>query len=106
MAVNETEYLRPLTEISASPSCPTIFYVDITGAYDDASNRTGRRTRHMNLRFHRVREATANNVIKVIRVRGGNDKDTSEMLADVLTKATNAPLFVVLSRRLIGDITK
>ena len=60
----------------------------------------------MNLRFHRVREATANNIVKVTRVRGGNDKDTSEMLADVLTKSTNAPLFVALSRHLVGDIAK
>ena len=105
-AVNETEYLRGLlTEVGSRPTKPTTCFVDNKGTRDDSYNRTGRRTRHMNIRFHRVREAAATGTIDVMRVRGGNDKDTSEMLADILTKATYASLFAALSNRLTGNST-
>ena len=69
---------------------------------DDAYNKTGKRTRHINLRFHRVREAVAKNSIDVKRVTGGNDPATSEMVADILTKSTPAPLFVVMASIMSG----
>ena len=65
-------------------------------------NKTGKRTRHINLRFHRVREAVAKNSIDVKRVTGGNDPATSEMVADILTKSTPAPLFVVMASIMSG----
>ena len=76
--------------------------VDNKGARDDAYNKTGKRTRHINLRFHRAQEAVAKNSIDVKRVTGGNDPATSEMVADILTKSTPAPLFVVMASIMSG----
>ena len=99
-ATVEVEYTRGLLhELSGSKYIPTAtpVYVDNKGARDDAYNKTGKRTRHINLRFHRVREAVAKDSIDVKRVTGGNDPATSEMVADILTKSTPAPLFVVMA---------
>ena len=40
--------------------------------------------------------------IDVKRVTGGNDPATSEMVADILTKSTPAPLFVVMASIMSG----
>ena len=99
------EYTRGLLhELSGSKYIPmaTPVYVNNKGARDDAYNKTGKRTRHINLRFHRVREAVAKDSIDVKRVRGGNDPATSEMVADILTKFTPAPLFVVMANIMSG----
>ena len=58
-------------------------------------NRTGRRTRAINIRFHRVREAISQRAIKLIKVSGGNSVD-SKQLADMFTKAVNRKLFLSL----------
>ena len=104
-ATVEVEYTRGLlSELSGDKYIPeaTPVYVDNKGARDDAYNKTGKRTRHINLRFHRVREAVAKNSIDVKRVTGGNDPATSEMVADILTKSTPAPLFVVMASTMSG----
>ena len=104
-ATVEVEYTRGLlSELSGDKYIPeaTPVYVDNKGARDDAYNKTGKRTRHINLRFHRVREAVAKNSIDVKRVTGGNDPATSEMVADILTKSTPAPLFVVMASIMSG----
>ena len=104
-ATVEVEYTRGLLhELSGSKYIPmaTPVYVDNKGARDDAYNKTGKRTRHINLRFHRVREAVAKDSIDVKRVTGGNDPATSEMVADILTKSTPAPLFVVMASIMSG----
>ena len=80
----------------------TPIYVDNKGARDDAYNKTGKRTRHINMRFHRVREAVTKDSIAVQRVTGGNDPATSEMVADILTKSTPAPLFIAMMRIMTG----
>jgi len=90
----EVEYTRGLLhELSGSKYIPMA-----TPVY----NKTGKRTRHINLRFHRVREAVAKDSIDVKRVTGGNDPATSEMVADILTKSTPAPLFVVMASIMSG----
>ena len=104
-ATVEVEYTRGLlSELAANEYIPrpTPIYVDNKGARDDAYNKTGKRTRHINMRFHRVREAVAKNSIVVQRVKGGNDPATSEMVADILTKCTPAPLFVVMANIMSG----
>ena len=104
-ATVEVEYTRGLLhELSGSKYIPmaTPVYVDNKGARDDAYNKTGKRTRHINLRFHRVREAVAKDSIDVKRVTGGNDPATSEMVADILTKSTPAPLFIVMASIMSG----
>ena len=65
-------------------------------------SRTGKRTRHINMRFHRVREAVAKDSIDVTRVMGGNDPATSQMVADILTKSTPAPLFAAMASIMSG----
>ena len=104
-ATVEVEYTRGLlSELAANEYIPrpTPIYVDNKGARDDAYNKTGKRTRHINMRFHRVREAVTKNSIVVQRVKGGNDPATSEMVADILTKSTPAPLFVVMANIMSG----
>ena len=49
-----------------------------------------------------AREAVAKDSIDVKRVTGGNDPATSEMVADILTKSTPAPLFVVMASIMSG----
>ena len=103
--VQETDYLRGL-RLELHPNWtklkPTEMFVDNKGCRDDCYNRTGRRTRHINLRFHRVREAVAQNSVVVHRVTGGNDAATSKMIADILTKALPGPLYKVMAAAICG----
>ena len=104
-ATVEVEYTRGLlSELGGGEYIPeaTPLYVDNKGARDDAYNKTGKRTRHINMRFHRVREAVAKDSIDVTRVTGGNDPATSQMVADILTKSTPAPLFAVMASIMSG----
>ena len=104
-ATVEVEYTRGLlSELSGGEYIPkaTPLYVDNKGARDDAYNKTGKRTRHINMRFHRVREAVAKDSIDVTRATGGNDPATSQMVADILTKSTPAPLFAVMASIMSG----
>mgnify|MGYP006234142609 CR=1 FL=1 len=48
------------------------------------------------------RARVAKDSIDVKRVTGGNDPATSEMVADILTKSTPAPLFVVMASIMSG----
>ena len=107
-AVVEVDYLRGLLgEINEVidhphvPGDPTIVHVDNQSAIYDAYNRTGRRTRAINIRFHRVRQAINERVISIQKVRGGNSVD-SEQLADVFTKSANRRLFTALRSRFMG----
>ena len=105
-ATVEVEYTRGLlSELNMGHlvSTATPVGVDNEGCRYDAQNKTGKRTRHINMRFHRVREAVNNASIRVHKVIGGNDPATSQMVADILTKATPGPLFNVLSRRMLGE---
>ena len=101
-ATVEIEYTRGLLHelnMDHLVSTATPIGADNEGCRYDAQNKTGKRTRHINMRFHRVREAVNNASIHVHKVIGGNDPATSQMVADILTKATPGPLFNVLSRR-------
>ena len=107
-SVIETEYLRELlagigeaTELSCTQENQTIIHVDNQGAIYDAYNRTGRRTRAINIRFHRVREAVNRGSVQLSKVRGGNSAD-SEQLADIFTKAVNRKLFIALRSRFMN----
>lgn len=105
-ATVEIEYTRGLLHelnMDNLVSTATPIGVDNEGCRYDAQNKTGKRTRHINMRFHRVREAVNNASIHVYKVIGGNDPATSQMVADILTKATPSPLFNVLSRRMLGE---
>ena len=106
--VIEIEYLRGLlagianaTAIRFDNDSATAIHVDNQSAIYDAYNRTGRRTRAINIRFHRVREAISQRVTKLIKVRGGNSVD-SKQLADMFTKAVNRKLFLSLRSRFMN----
>ena len=90
----ETEFYRDMLEeigINAK-SEPTEIGVDNKAAVLSAHNSSGKRTRHVNIRFHRVRSAIKGKRIAVRHVRGGTSAD-SEQLADVMTKSCNGMLF-------------
>ena len=72
--------IRPVSE-RGTLTCDSI-------AFEKPSRRTG--------------EAVAKDSIDVKRVTGGNDPATSEMVADILTKSTPAPLFVVMASIMSG----
>ena len=107
-AVVEVDYLRGLLgEINEVidhphvPGDPTIVHVDNQSAIYDAYNRTGKRTRAINIRFHRVRQSITQGSIRLRKVRGGNSCK-SEQIADLFTKALNRPLFKALRSRIMG----
>ena len=100
--VTEVTYVRSLLdELGIDTSKPTPVHVDNKGAVDDSHNKSGRRTRHVNIKFHAVREAVRHGEVKVVKVRGGVSADT-EQIADMFTKALNRPLFKALRSRIMG----
>ena len=64
-------------------------------------NASGKRTRHVNIRFHRVRDAIRGKRIAVTYVRGGSSID-SEQQADIMTKSCSGPLFDKFDRAIRG----
>ena len=72
------------------------------GAARDLRRRVSAPRQGQRVRFHRVREAVAKDSIDVTRVTGGNDPATSQMVADILTKSTPAPLFAVMASIMSG----
>ena len=81
----------------------TTLYVDNRSAVLDAHNTTGRRTRHINLRFHRVRQSVRDRSVRILHVRGGVATDSMQV-ADVHTKATNTALFRKFSANIMGEV--
>ena len=81
----------------------TTLYVDNRSAVLDAHNTTGRRTRHINLRFHRVRQSVREKTVKILHVRGGVSTDSMQV-ADVHTKPTNTALFRKFSANILGEV--
>ena len=81
----------------------TTLYVDNRSAVLDAHNTTGRRTRHINLRFHRVRQSVRDGSVRILHVRGGVATDSMQV-ADVHTKATNTALFRKFSANIMGEV--
>ena len=107
-AVIETDYFRGLlgeignaTKSSCVQGQATAINVDNQSAIYDAYNRTGKRTRAINIRFHRVRQSITQGSIRLQKVRGGNSCK-SEQIADMFTKALNLHLFKALRSRIMG----
>ena len=71
---------------------PWVIHVDNEGTVADAHNDSGKRTRHINLKFARCREAVAEGSIIARHVPGGND-ESSEQVADLFTKSIGAVLW-------------
>ena len=103
--VQEIDFYRDfLNELKLGNSnAATTLYVDNRSAVLDAHNTTGRRTRHINLRFHRVRQSVREKTVKILHVRGGVSTDSMQV-ADVHTKPTNTALFRKFSANILGEV--
>ena len=85
----------------ATAAAPMSIRVDNRAAVLSANNASGKRTRHVNIRFHRVRDAIRGKRIAVTYVRGGSSID-SEQQADIMTKSCSGPLFDKFDRAIRG----
>ena len=85
-------YKGMLKEIGIAAEEPINIGVDNKAAVLSAHNSSGKRTRHVNIRFHRVRSGIKEKRISVRHVRGGTSIE-SEQLADVMTKSCTGILF-------------
>ena len=89
----EIEYCRGLMkELGIGNHEPVYVGVDNKAAVLSAHNETGKRTRHVNIRFHRVRSAVQAKTIEIHYIRGGTSPD-AEQVADIMTKSCNGHLF-------------
>jgi hypothetical protein len=82
-AAREGEYLRGLlSEMGENPIGPTTIYQDNIGSIATATlPRVTRNTKHLMLRYNKIKELVKNNVMKVTYL------GTKDMVADVLTKS-------------------
>ena len=67
-------------------------HVDNKSSIFAAHNDGVRRTRHINVKFAKVREAVSENMITIKHVPGGNSAN-SEQVADIFTKNCNGPIW-------------
>jgi hypothetical protein len=80
-ACKEAIYLKNLLSEIASCDYPVVLFNDNQGAQKMTENPLfHKRTKHIDVRHHFVREALANNLVKIVYL------PTSEMPADLLTK--------------------
>ena len=79
-------YREMLKEIGVAAEEPIDISVDNKAAVLSAHNSSGKRTRHVNIRFHRVRSGIKEKRVSVRHVRGGTSVE-SEQLTDVVTKS-------------------
>ena len=89
--MTEVTYVRSLlNELGVDVNDPTPVHVDNKGAVDDSHNKSGRRTRHVNIKFHAVRDAVRHGEVEVIQ------------LADLFTKATSRVVHNAVVPRVMG----
>ena len=95
-AASEAVWIRGLLEdLGLFPNGPTTLNADNQGAIRLASNpENHRRTKHINVRYHYVRELVENGVVKI------NYIPTKDMLADALTKPLGPLKFRPLLRQM------
>ena len=78
---------------------PTMLFVDNEAAMTIAhSESCTRRSKHIQIRYHHVRELITNKTIKLVKI------DTEFNIADIGTKALPAPRFKFLRDRLMSQI--
>ena len=95
-ATQEAVWLRRLTEeLGQADQGATIIYEDNQGAICTAQNPVfHRRTKHIHIRYHYVREAVSDNTMKLVYC------PTSEMTADLLTKTIPKDQYEYLREKL------
>ena len=78
---------------------PTMLFVDNESAMTIAhSESCTRRSKHIQIRYHHVRELITTNIVKLVKI------DTEYNIADIGTKALPAPRFKFLRDRLMSKI--
>ena len=77
-------------------------HVDNKSSIFAAHNDGVRRTRHINVKFAKVREAVSENMITIKHVPGGNSAN-SEQVADIFTKNCNGPIWDKFARIISGS---
>lgn len=89
-ASKEAIYLRSLLNSITNNTCakPVVIYNDNQSAHHIARNKMNHnRTKHIDIRFHFIREAILNESVEVTYV------SSQDMLADMLTKSLPGPKF-------------
>jgi len=83
LAAVQAKWLRTLlSELYLSPTLPTILYGDNKGSIDIANNPIiGRGTKHIDIRFHFIRQCLADSIISLHRL------PSAHITADTLTKS-------------------
>jgi hypothetical protein len=97
-AVQEAIFLRRLLDDLGFPQrSPTVIYEDNQGClYLSENSGVQQRTKHIDIRYHFIREHVESEEIKLEYIR------TDEQLADLLTKPLSRQRVVVLSKKLLG----
>ena len=87
-----------LTDLGYPQDQPTIIGQDNLSTISISNNGNDMgRTRHMNIRFHYVKECVDNNLIKPVCI------STADMVSDILSKPLTPGPFLHLSNSLLGS---
>jgi hypothetical protein len=88
-----------LTELGYSSKHPTLMYEDNKSAIQIVANGNDKgRTKHMDVRYHLIRELVQSNTIQVQYM------PTESMVADILTKPLDSKLFLKFQTDLLGHL--
>ena len=101
-AVMEIKFVMMMCEeIRIKIKTPTILRVDNVGAIFMAENASATgRTRHISVKYHHVREAIVEGIVKIIFVT------SEENLADLFTKNVKAIVYNEHKHKMISERTK
>ena len=88
--------LRTIMEEIGCPQSKTIVFTDNKGNADSIKNPINTRLRHVNMRFHRVRQAVREGDIEVVLM------STKHMLADIFTKCMTQRDFERMRELIMG----
>ena len=88
-----------LSELGFPTPGPTIMYEDNKSDIHIVQNGNDKgRTKHMDVRYHLIRELVKDNIIQV------HCKPTEDMIADILTKPVDSIIFPILRSQLLGHL--
>ena len=97
-AVQECIFVRKLVAVFMGElDQPTFVFCDNKGALDlVANNKTHKRTKHIDIRYHFIREFIRNGTIELFYI------ESAKNIADVFTKALPVGTFIGFTRQLFG----
>lgn len=96
-AVQEVCWLRKiLVDLFQPPLIPTPIHEDNQGAINMSKNPETKRTKHMDIRFHYLRDCVENGVVQLQHI------PTRDQIADIFTKALPRPQFEALRSKLMS----